>query len=206
MPPALDPADLRRAVRHLRRADPRLAAVIQHHGPCTLKLQTPRFASLSRAIIAQQISGSAAKSIWKRLLATLHPRRLTPQNLTTLPDEALRQCGISPQKLRYLRDLQARVLSGEVPLHRLHRLPDDDVIESLIRVEGIGLWTAQMFLMFSLGRLDVLPHLDLGIRSAIQRLYSLPSLPDRATCEQFAAPWRPYATIACWYLWRTGDK
>lgn len=206
MPLALDPADLRLAVRHLRRADPRLAQVIDCHGPCTLTLQTRRFESLTRAIIAQQISGAAAKSIWKRLVATLHPRKLTPHNLAALPDDALRKCGISPQKLGYLRDLQSRVLTKDVPLHRLHHLTDDEVIEALVRVKGIGPWTAQMFLMFSLGRLDVFPHLDLGIRAAIQRLYSLPELPDRATCERHAQPWRPYATIACWYLWRTGDK
>jgi DNA-3-methyladenine glycosylase II len=206
MRPTLDPADLRKAIRHLRRADAILGGVIDQIGPCTLSLQTRRFESLSRAIIAQQISGTAAKSIWRKLHLTLHPRRVTPANLAALPESALRQCGVSPQKLGYLRDLQERVLRRDVRLDRLHRLPNDDVIAELIRVKGIGVWTAQMFLMFSLGRLDVFPHLDLGIRSAIQRLYGHPELPDRSECELVAAAWQPYATVACWYLWRTGDK
>jgi DNA-3-methyladenine glycosylase II len=206
MPLTLDPTAIRRATRHLRRADPVLAAVIDRVGPCTLTLQSRRFESLTRAIIAQQISGAAAKSIWNRLNLALRPRQLTPANLAALSENDLRQCGISPQKLRYLRDLQSRVLTRDVRLHRLHHLTDDEVIESLIRVKGIGVWTAQMFLMFSLGRLDVLPHLDLGVRSAIQRLYGHPELPDRAACELAAIPWRPYATIACWYLWRSSDK
>jgi DNA-3-methyladenine glycosylase II len=205
MPATLPTPTLRKALRHLAEADPVLAELIRRVGPCTLKLQTRRFESLARAIIAQQISGAAAKSIWGRLNTALHPRRVTPEALARIDDPTLRGCGISPQKLGYLRDLQARVLAKDVRLQRLHHLPDDEIIENLVRVKGIGVWTAQMFLMFSLGRLDVLPHLDLGIRAAIQRLYELPELPDRATCEQTAVPWRPYATIACWYLWRSVD-
>jgi len=197
--------DLDRAVRHLRRADEVLAEVIARVGPCRLARQTQRFESLARAIIAQQISGAAAKSIWSRLRAAVGDRSLSPESLAALADADLRGCGISPQKLAYLRDLQQRVAAKEVRLHRLHRLDDDDVIAELVQVKGIGVWTAQMFLMFSLGRPDVLPHQDLGIRSAIQRLYRLADLPDRAACETVAAPWRPYATIACWYLWRSGD-
>lgn len=204
--PLLAPADLRRATRQLTVADPVLAEIIRRVGPCTLKLQTRRFESLARAIIAQQISGAAAKSIFTRLNVALQPRKLTPAALAALPDENLRACGVSPQKLGYLRDLQDRVLSRDVRLPLLHRLADEEVIAALVRVKGIGVWTAQMFLMFSLGRLDVLPHLDLGIRAGMQRLYGLGELPDRATCEAIAAPWRPYATIACWYVWRTGDK
>ncbi|MFV0445882.1 MAG: DNA-3-methyladenine glycosylase family protein [Planctomycetaceae bacterium] len=204
--PATLPADiLSRAHRHLRRCDPVLADVIRRVGPCTLKLQTRRFESLARAIIAQQISGAAARSIWARLNTTLRPRRITPQSLAALDDSTLRDCGISPQKLSYLRDLQTRVLARDVRLQRLHDLSDEDVIASLTGVKGIGVWTAQMFLMFSLGRPDVLPHADYGIRSAIKTLYSLPELPNRAVCEATAMPWRPYATIACWYLWRSTE-
>ena len=204
MPP-INPTTLRAATRHLKRTDPTLADIIRRIGPCRLECQTRRFESLTRAIIAQQISGSAAKSISNRLRQTLHPHRITPDSLASLPDEALRACGISPQKLRYLRDLQTKVADRSLPLQRLHHLPDEDVIDSLIKVKGIGLWTAQMFLIFSLGRPDVLPHQDLGIRSAIRDLYVLQELPDRDTCEKIANPWRPYASIACWYLWRSTE-
>lgn len=203
--PTLDPTVLRKATRHLAQSDPVLAELIGRVGPCTLKLQTRRFESLARAIIAQQISGAAAKSIYLRLNAALRPRKLTPESLALQPDDVLRSCGISPQKLGYLRDLQSRALARDVHLPRLHQFPDHEVIESLVQVKGIGVWTAQMFLIFSLGRLDVLPHQDFGIRSAMQRLYGLRELPDRATCEQTAQPWRPYASIASWYLWRSVD-
>lgn len=200
------PADtLRKAARHLKSGDRVLADLIRRVGPCRMKLQPRHFESLSRAIVGQQISGAAAKSIWKRLHVALAPRRLTPAALAAIPDDVIRGCGVSPQKLGYLRDLQSRVLTREVRLQRLQHLTDEQVIESLTQVKGIGVWTAQMFLMFSLGRLDVLPHLDLGIRSAIRNLYGLPELPDRALCELTAAPWRPYATIACWYLWRSTE-
>jgi DNA-3-methyladenine glycosylase II len=203
--PLIDPADRRRAVRHLKRADAALAGVIATAGEFDLRLQRHRFESLARAIIAQQISGAAAKSIWKRLQVLVHPRRITAETLALQADPALRSVGISPQKLGYLRDLQAHVTSRSVRIDRLHRLPDEDVIRELVRIKGIGVWTAQMFLMFALGRPDVLPWQDLGIRSAIKKLYGLPDLPDRARCEEIAAPWRPYASVACWYLWRSVD-
>ncbi len=203
MPAQIPPETIRAARRHLLRADAVLADVIRRVGPFRLRLQTRRFESLARAIIAQQISGAAAQSIWERLCAVVRPGNVTPERLARLSDSTLRACGISPQKLGYLRDLQQQVLSRTVRLHALHRLEDDDVVAELVQVKGIGVWTAQMFLMFSLGRLDVLPHQDLGIRSAMQRLYGLEVLPDRWLCEQVASPWRPYATVACWYLWRS---
>ncbi len=195
----------RRSLKHLRQADPVLAAVIEQVGPLQLKLQSRRFESLARAIIAQQISGAAARSIWNRLHVAVRPKRITAEALARLTDPELRQLGISPQKVSYLRDLQQRVQRREVRLDRLRLLADDEVISQLTQVKGIGVWTAQMFLMFSLGRLDVLPYQDLGIRSAMARLYQLGELPDRNTCEEIARPWRPYATVACWYLWRSSD-
>lgn len=202
---SLPPALARRSLKHLRQADPVLAAVIKQVGPLQLKLQARRFESLARAIIAQQISSAAARSIWNRLHGALRPKRITAASLAGLTDIELRQLGISPQKVAYLRDLQLRVERREVRLDRLRYLTDEDVIAELTQVKGIGVWTAQMFLMFSLGRPDVLPHQDLGIRSALARLYQLGDLPDRETCEEIARPWRPYATVACWYLWRSSE-
>jgi DNA-3-methyladenine glycosylase II len=117
--------------------------------------------------------------------------------------DELRLAGLSRQKASYLVDLATHVFEGRLNLNRIGRLSDDAVIESLIEVKGIGVWTAQMFLIFSLGRLDVLPHGDLGVRMAIQRLYGLDELPDRETCHRIAEPWRPYASIAAWYCWRS---
>jgi DNA-3-methyladenine glycosylase II len=205
MPRELPPDVVRRSLRHLRRADPVLREVIERVGPFRMTLQTRRFESLARAIVAQQISGAAARSIWRKLIAAARSRTLTADALAALSDIELRACGVSPQKLSYLRDLHEKVGGRVVRLHRAHRLSDEDVIAELVTVKGIGVWTAQMFLMFSLGRPDVLPHQDLGIRAAIKRLYGLPDLPDRETCEEIAAPWRPHATVACWYLWRSGE-
>lgn len=120
-----------------------------------------------------------------------------------LSREEMRLCGISPQKAKYLHDLAEHVSSGRLPLHRLGRLSDDEIIERLVAVKGIGRWTGQMFLMFSLGRPDILPHDDLGVRSAMRRLYDLPDMPNREKIDEIAAPWRPFATVACWYLWRS---
>ena len=117
--------------------------------------------------------------------------------------EDLRAVGLSKQKATYIRDLAERVAAGTLPLRQLARLSNDNVIEALIQVKGIGEWTAHMFLIFSLGRLDVMPHGDYGVRSAIQKLYGLNALPDSATCHRIAEPWQPYASIAAWYCWRS---
>ena len=189
------------AVLHLQDRDVRLGAVIETVGPCKLVLRRNRFESLVRAIISQQISTAAARSIRERL----HTRvgSFTPEALLDLADEDYRGCGVSPQKIRYLRDLAGHVHSGEVPLNRIGRLSDEEIIARLTAVRGIGRWTAQMFLMFSLGRPDILPHDDLGIRNAIRRLYELSEAPTRDVMDEIATPWRPHATVACWYLWRS---
>ena len=168
-----------------------------------MRLRRNRFQSLVFSILGQQISGKAAASIRGRLIDHLKPEQISPQTIAGLTPATLRTLGVSPQKSGYLLDLAERVLSGEVRLNRMSRLPDQDVIDSLIQVKGIGVWTAQMFLIFSLGRPDVFPHDDLGVRSAIRNLYGLEDLPTKEISHEIATPWRPYASIASWYCWRS---
>jgi DNA-3-methyladenine glycosylase II len=200
---ATSAAEIERGLKHLRRADPVLRGVIRRAGPFTLKLKNDRFQALVFSIVSQQISGKAAAAIRRKLVDRLGTKGFTPENVAALPLEDLRAVGLSKQKASYIQDLAARVQEGALPLRRLARLSDDDVIEALVQVKGIGVWTAHMFLIFSLGRLDVMPHGDYGVRSAIQKLYGLQDLPDRATCHRIAEPWRPYASIAAWYCWRS---
>ncbi|MEW4528673.1 DNA-3-methyladenine glycosylase [Maioricimonas sp. JC845] len=191
------------ALQHLKSADPVIGSVIDAVGPYRLKRQRARFRSLVRAIIAQQISTSAARSITSRLVEALKPGQLTAEGVAAMSFEELRGCGLSPQKAGYIHDLAARVAEGSVPLSRMGRWPDERIIECLTQVRGIGVWTAQMFLIFSMGRPDVFPPDDLGIRTAIRNLYGLAELPDRATSLRIAEPWRPYSSVASWYCWRS---
>ncbi len=188
-------------IRHLRKTDPIMRAVIRKAGPFRLNLRHDRFHALALAIVSQQISGKAARSIWEKLKTIAAP--LSAERIRQLSVDELRVAGLSRQKASYLVDLATHVSEGRLNLSRIGRLSDDAVIESLVAVKGIGLWTAQMFLIFSLGRLDVLPHGDLGVRMAIQRLYGLDELPNREACHRIAEPWRPYASIAAWYCWRS---
>lgn len=192
------------AVPHLRERDPVLRRVIDAAGPCTLRPRRDRFEMLAGSILAQQLSTAAARTIRSRLVERAGGR-LAAGPLLALSDEEFRLCGVSAQKAAYLRDLASRAASGSLPMNRLGRLPDEEVIERLTVVKGVGRWTAQMFLIFALGRPDVLPHDDLGIRSAIRRLYGFPELPRRDEIDRVAEPWRPYASVACWYLWRSLD-
>ena len=193
------------AIRHLRDADPVLARIIDRVGPCTLQPREhgTHFDEILRAIVYQQLSGKAAATIHGRILALFGGRPPTPAELLATPDEPLRAAGLSRQKLGYLRDLAARASDGEVPFERLHELGDAEIIASLTRVKGVGRWTVQMFLMFKLGRPDVLPDLDLGIQNAIQRAYGLRNRPTPKQVLELGARWSPYATIASWYLWRS---
>lgn len=179
--------------------------IINAHGPFALELKTDAFPVLVQSIISQQISTAAAASIRRRVDALRGRRKLTAGWILDQSDEQLRSCGISPQKLRYLRDLADKVDTRTVNLAKLPQQSDDDVIAELTQVLGVGVWTAQMFLIFSLGRLDVLPTGDLGIRAAIEREYQLPEHPTPKQCEELAAPWRPFASVASWYLWRSSD-
>lgn len=203
MSKALDAQMAEEGVRHLRAADPVLRQVIDAAGPFRLRPQRDGFLMLTRSIISQQISTSAADSIQKRVAALLAPGRLTAEAMHLQTPEQLRGAGVSPQKCGYLLDLARQVKEKQVRLKGLSRRTDEEVIQELVKVKGIGVWTAQMFLMFSLGRPDVFPHDDLGIRSALRNLYGLPGLPDRETSHAIAQPWRPYATIASWYCWRS---
>jgi DNA-3-methyladenine glycosylase II len=196
-------AEIERGVKHLRRADPVLREVIRQAGPFAIKLKRDRFQALVFSILSQQISGKAALAIRKKFLDYVGPEGMTPQFICRLTVADLRTVGLSRQKASYILDLAQRVHDGTLPLERLARLSNDEVIEALIAVKGIGVWTAQMFLIFSLGRLDVMPHGDYGVRSAIQKLYGLEELPDRQTCHRIAEPWRPYESIAAWYCWRS---
>ena len=197
------PLQSRTAVRHLRAADPVLRKVIDAVGPFSLPLEPSQFRMLVRSIISQQISTKAARAIHKRVQELVKPRLITAQNLSQFSTDELRSAGLSPQKTRYLIDLTHKVTGGELKLRRLGGLPDEEIIEQLTQVKGIGRWTAQMFLIFCLGRLDVFPYDDLGIRSAIKRLYELDELPDKSSGMRIATPWRPYATVASWYCWRS---
>lgn len=194
---------MRKAVEHLLAADPVLAGVIERIGPCRMTYRPPAFETLLRSILYQQVSGAAALTVLKRLQAMLG--ELTPERVMAYPPEQLRAAGLSGQKTSYLRNLAEKTLSGEVRFQDLPAMPDDAVIAHLIQVKGIGIWTAQMFLMFALKRPDVLPTGDLGIRSAMKREYRMRTLPKPERMIRVARPWRPYASIASWYLWRSLD-
>ncbi len=195
--------EIKQALRHIRRQDPIMRDVIRKAGPFTMRPRRNRFQALVSSILSQQISGKAAASIKARLVEHLKPDEISPQSIARLNPEILRGVGISAQKARYLLDLAERVASGELRLDRMARMRDEQVIEALIQVKGIGVWTAQMFLIFSLGRPDVFPHDDLGVRMAIRNLYGLEELPTKEVSHKIAEPWRPYATVASWYCWRS---
>jgi 3-methyladenine DNA glycosylase/8-oxoguanine DNA glycosylase len=200
----IDPATLRKATAHLRRTDPVLAAIIRDVGPCRLRTDETggAFAALVESIVYQQITGKAAASIYGRVRTLIKRRHPRPQDILAATEEALRGAGLSRQKVAYLRDLAEKVRDG-LKLHVLGRLEDEAVIETLIEVKGIGRWTVEMFLIFRLGRLDVLPVHDYGIRKAMQRAYRLRKLPNPDRMRRLAEPWRPYRSVACWYLWRS---
>lgn len=197
------PVDPAKARRHLSRRDPVLKRLIAAVGPCTLRHEPDGFAALVRSIVSQQISTKAAASIHGRLLEALGKRGLRPAALLALTDERLRAAGLSASKVRSLRDLAEKVHTKAVPMSSLTELGDEEVIEALLPVRGIGRWTAQMFLIFSLGRPDVLPVDDLGLRAAVQQSYEMADLPDRTTLTTLAEPWRPYRSVATWYFWRS---
>jgi 3-methyladenine DNA glycosylase/8-oxoguanine DNA glycosylase len=198
-------SDYRASVRHLKRVDPVLARVIESVGPCRIQLRTDgtHFQALVRSIVFQQLSGKAAGTIHGRFAALFPGHGPEPAALLTFTDETLRGVGLSRQKIGYLRDLANKVMSGELPLDSVHNMDDDELIEHLVQVKGIGRWTAQMFLMFRLGRRNVLPELDLGIQNAIRRAYRRRKRPSPKEVRKIGAKWSPHSTVACWYLWRS---
>jgi DNA-3-methyladenine glycosylase II len=192
-----------KARRHLMRRDPHLAQLIKHIGPCTLQPGTEAFPSLVRAIIAQMISTKAAKAVTARVEAALSPHGFTPSAVASASEDTLRGAGLSRNKALALKDLAERACNGELPLDRLVTFGDEEAIECLAAVRGIGRWTAEMFLIFSLGRLDVLPVDDFGLRAGVRDVYQLPELPSKAALRERGESWRPYRSIATWYFWRS---
>jgi DNA-3-methyladenine glycosylase II len=192
-----------KARRHLSRRDPILKALIGQVGPCTLQTHPDRFAVLVRSIVSQQISGKAAKSISTRLQDSLGRLGIHPRAIAKASEDTLRTAGLSGNKMRAIRDLATRVLDGSVDLVTIHERQDEDVIDHLLPVYGVGRWTAEMFLIFALGRLDVLPLADLGLRVGVQRQHGLEEVPAKERLIELAEVWRPYRTVATWYFWRS---
>ncbi|MGH7712626.1 MAG: DNA-3-methyladenine glycosylase family protein [Gemmatimonadaceae bacterium] len=184
-----------------------MARIIAAVGPYRFKLRSEgtHYEAVFRAIQYQQLAGPAALAIHRRVQALYGGRDPTPEEFLATSDDVLRAAGLSRQKLAYLRDLSTRVTSREVVMDGINELPDADVIMSLTRVKGVGRWTAEMFLIFRLGRPDILPDLDLGVRNAIKRAYRLRKLPDSKRVHKIGANWAPYRSVATWYLWRSVD-
>jgi 3-methyladenine DNA glycosylase/8-oxoguanine DNA glycosylase len=194
------------AVAHLRRADSTLARVIESAGPFTLEPRDGAYRSLARAIFFQQLAGPAARAIMNRVLNVLETdeqRFFVPQDFLAATDEQLRSAGLSRQKLAYLRDLSEKFASGQLSEGEFASEDDEDVIRRVSAVKGIGRWTAEMFLIFSLGRPDVLPVDDLGVRRGFEQTYGLPELPPSDEMRRIAEPWRPYRSVGTWYMWRS---
>ena len=195
--------DYVKARRFLARRDPVIGELIRRVGSCGLARaqHTDPFRALIRAIVSQQLSTKAAATIFARFEALFESGCPTAVEVSALSDERLRSCGLSAQKRGYLRDLCRRVEDGSLPLDALSRLSDDQVIDTLTQVKGIGRWTAEMFLMFRLHRPDVLPVGDLGIVKAVQKVYGLRKTPTPDRLVRLGESWRPYRSVACWYLW-----
>jgi DNA-3-methyladenine glycosylase II len=201
---AMTPDDMARARRVLMRRDPVLAAIIKRHGACGLKTGREHdiFSGLLQAIVSQQLSTKAAATIYGRLLALLPDGGVpTPEGLSPLPDEALRGVGLSRQKLGYMRDLSRKMLDGSINIGGLAVMSDDEIVAELTQIKGIGRWTVEMLLIFRLARPDVFPAGDLGIVKAIQKAYNLRGTPDVKRLHAIADRWRPYRSVASWYLW-----
>ena len=194
--------DYTKARRLLARRDPVIRDLIKRHGPCGLAdaQHEDTFTALVHSIISQQLSTKAAATIACRFDA-LFDGQPAPAAVAHVGDDQLRAVGLSTQKVRYIRDLCARIANGSLPVNTLNELADEDVIQSLTQVKGIGRWTAEMFLMFRLHRPDVLPVDDLGILKAVQRAYGLRQMPRPERLTRMGEPWRPYRSVACWYLW-----
>jgi DNA-3-methyladenine glycosylase II len=194
---------MRKALTHLKKADPVLREIIHRVGPYAIEYREPEFATLVRSIVYQQLSGRVARVIYDRLETAAGNGLLTPTGVLALTPEQMRALGLSSQKIAYIRDLAERTLSGTVDFGAFLELPDEEVLKRLTAVKGIGVWTVQMFLIFALKRLDVLPSADLGIRAAIRKAYGMEELPKPSEIDEMGRKWRPYCTVASWYLWRS---
>jgi DNA-3-methyladenine glycosylase II len=195
---------LKRAVAHLKKSDPILRAIIERVGPCRMEFGPPEFHSLAESIVYQQLNGKAAVVIFNRFTA-LAGDPVTPKGILRMTDDQMRGVGLSKQKASYLRDMAQRAERGDLDFSKLHTFSDDEVIKHLTQVKGVGVWTAHMFLMFTLQRPDILPTGDYGIQSAMQKAYKKRKLPNPKQMEKLAMAWAPYRSVACWYLWRSLD-
>ena len=195
---------MRKAINHLKKSDPILRAIIERVGPCRMEFGEPVFHSLAEAIVYQQLNGKAAVTIFNRFTA-LAGEPVTPEGILKLTPENMRTVGLSKQKSSYLFDMAERASRGELDFTRLPDLTDEEVIKHLTQVKGVGVWTAHMFLMFTLKRPNVLPTGDFGVQMAIKKHYGKRKLPKPLQMEKIARPWEPYRSIACWYLWRSLD-
>jgi DNA-3-methyladenine glycosylase II len=218
---------MRKAINHLKKADPTLRAIIERIGPCRMEFSTPEFHNLAEAIVYQQLNGKAAATIFERF-AALAGEPLTPAGIVRLSDEQLRSVGLSKQKSSYLKDLAQKTADGSLNFVRLPEMSDEEIIEHLTQVKGVGVWTAHMFLIFSLKRENILPTGDFGVRMAMFKHYldkkrkivvgvgngkvaakkaraQRIKLPSPQQMEKIAKSWEPYRSLACWYLWRSLD-
>lgn len=197
---------MKKAITHLKKSDPILAAIIDRAGAYKIHYREPGFETLVRSITNQQLNGTAAATIFARLKAAAKTDPLTPESILRLRPARMRSLGLSGQKMKYIRELARMTRDGEVNFEQCATLENDAVIEHLTRVKGVGVWTVHMFLMFALRRHDVLPTGDLGIRMAMKKAYNLDELPKPVEMEKIAAPWRPYSSVASWYLWRSLEE
>ena len=195
---------MRKAIKHLKNSDPVLAGVIERVGACRMEFGPPEFHSLAEAIVYQQLNGKAAVTIFKRF-AALAGDPVTPAGILKLTDAQMRSVGLSKQKTSYLKDMAQRAARGELYFARLPDLSDEEVVKHLTQVKGVGVWTAHMFLMFTLRRPNVLPTGDYGIQMAMKKHYRKRRLPKPDQMEKIAKPWEPYRSLACWYLWKSLD-
>jgi len=197
---------MRKALHHLKKSDPVLGSIIERVGSYKIEYREPVFQNLVRSIVYQQLSGKAALTIFNRLMAAAKSDPLTPESILKLRPAKMRALGLSKQKLTYIRELARLTRAGQVSFERLPEMDDVAIVETLTKVKGVGVWTAHMFLIFALRRPDVLPTGDLGIRVAIKKAYGLAELPKPAEMEEIGRAWRPWSSVACWYLWRSLDN
>jgi DNA-3-methyladenine glycosylase II len=192
------------ATRHLKKSDPIFASIIERVGPCSMQFGEPTFHALAESILYQQLNGKAAATIFDRFTA-LAGDPLTPEGILKLTDAQMRGVGLSRQKNAYLRDLSEKTKAGLLEFEHMPDMSEDDVIAHLTQVKGVGIWTAHMFLIFTLRRPDILPVGDYGVQAAIKKHYKKRKWPKPAVMLKIAKPWSPYRSIACWYLWRSLD-
>src|SRR5277367_672282 len=194
---------MRKAILHLKKSDPVMREIIERVGAYKIEHSEPGFGTLVRSIVNQQLSGRVANVILGRLTALLPDGKITPDAILKLTPARMRKAGLSKQKTAYIRDLARKTKQGHIKFETLAGLSDLEVVEHLTQVKGIGVWTAQMFLIFALQRPDILATGDLGVRAAIRKAYQLEELPLPAQMEELAMAWRPYSSVAMWYLWRS---